>query len=32
LTSLEEEGVVIDDKIAGIVDAEIAKIKAETSR
>jgi hypothetical protein len=32
LATLEKEGVEIDDKIASIVDAEIAKIKAETSR
>jgi hypothetical protein len=30
--NLEKEGLEIDDKIASIVDAEIAKIKAETLR
>ncbi|KXG24236.1 hypothetical protein SORBI_3007G012500 [Sorghum bicolor] len=32
LATLEKEGVEIHDKIASIVNAEIAKIKAETSR
>jgi hypothetical protein len=32
LANLEEEGVEIDDKIASIIDDEIARIKSEAER